>query len=276
MNCVFASLIALAFLVSCTKVPPGYVGIKVNQYGSQRGVEDFPIKTGRVWYNPFTEDVEKFPTFLQSVVWSEENGMDVTFNSVEGAVINADVALSYGFVPELVPNLFVEFRKDAEEITRVYMKSQVRDAFSRAASTMHVTDIFGPRKQEIQDQVLDDLRMELGGKGFRFDMVSFVGGLRVDPRVQESINATISATQRAIEAQNKVVQATAEARQAEETAKGEAKAILEVAKAQAEANRIVAASLTPELVNWQAIQMWDGKMPMVTGSGAMPMIQLGK
>src|SRR3989344_2786291 len=55
----------------CTKVEPGYVGIKVNQYGSQRGVEDFPIVTGRVLYNPFTEDVYKFPTFLQNVVWTQ-------------------------------------------------------------------------------------------------------------------------------------------------------------------------------------------------------------
>ncbi|MEK7201382.1 MAG: SPFH domain-containing protein, partial [Patescibacteria group bacterium] len=143
---------------SCTKVPPGYVGIRVNQYGTQRGVEDFPIHTGRVWYNPLTQDVYQFPTFLQNVVWNndpnEGNADDesITFNSVEGAVVNADIALSYGFTAEKVPNLFVEFRRDPEHITQVYMRSQVRDTFSRIASTMKVTEIFGAKKQELEAQ----------------------------------------------------------------------------------------------------------------------------
>ena len=49
---------------SCTKVVPGYVGIKVNNWGSQRGVQDYPLKTGMVFYNPFTEDMYDFPTFM--------------------------------------------------------------------------------------------------------------------------------------------------------------------------------------------------------------------
>jgi hypothetical protein len=41
------------FTTGCAKtIPPGHVGIVVNQYGSQKGVADFPLKTGRVWYNP--------------------------------------------------------------------------------------------------------------------------------------------------------------------------------------------------------------------------------
>ena len=34
-----------------SNTPSGTV-IKVNLYGNQRGVEDFPIRTGRVWFNP--------------------------------------------------------------------------------------------------------------------------------------------------------------------------------------------------------------------------------
>lgn len=138
---------------ACTKVEPGYVGIKVNQYGSQRGVEDFPILTGRVNYNIFTEDVYKFPTFLQNVVWTRDrhegspDDESITFNSVEGAVVNADIALSYAFVAEKVPTLFVEFRKDPDHITDVYMRSKVRDYFSRNASTMKVTEIFGEKSK---------------------------------------------------------------------------------------------------------------------------------
>ena len=265
----------------CTKVPPGYVGIKVNQYGTQRGVQDFPIQTGQVWYNPFTTNVYQFPTFLQNVVWTRSrtegsaNDDSITFNSIEGAVINADIALSYGFKGDKVPEIFVRFRQDANHITQVYMRSKVRDAFSRVASTYKVTDIFGAKKQEVLNKVKADLNAELGPEGFYFDMVSFIGALRVDPLVEQSINAVIQANQRAIEAQNKIVQSQAEAQQEIAKANGQAQSILIQARAQADANDIIAKSLTPEMVQWQAIKTWNGVLPQVTG-GAMPFVQLGQ
>ncbi len=45
-------LILVAALVGCTRVPPGHVGIKVNNLGSDRGVQSYTIKTGIVFYIP--------------------------------------------------------------------------------------------------------------------------------------------------------------------------------------------------------------------------------
>ena len=45
--------IVLTGCFGCTYVPPGFVGVKVNLYGNQRGVSDYPIVTGRVLYNPW-------------------------------------------------------------------------------------------------------------------------------------------------------------------------------------------------------------------------------
>ncbi len=44
------ALLAVVLLSAggCTKVEPGFVGIKVKLYGRQRGVQDYPIVTGRV------------------------------------------------------------------------------------------------------------------------------------------------------------------------------------------------------------------------------------
>lgn len=263
----------------CTKVPPGYVGIKVNQYGSQRGVEDFPLLTGKVWYNPFTEDVYQFPTFMQNAVWTRDktegspNDDSITMNSIEGAVINADIALAYAFTPERVPYIFVEFKQDAETITWGYMRSQVRDAFSRKSSVMKVTEIFGVRKQELLEQVKQDLNERLGPKGFRFDMVSFVGALRVDEKVAASINAVLEASQRAIEAENKIRQSQAEAQQMMASAKGDSAQAVIRALGQAKANEVLQRSLTPALIQWQAISKWNGILPQVT-SGATPFIQV--
>jgi len=269
-------LVALP-MTGCTRVEPGWVGIKVNMYGTQKGVEDFPLQTGRVTFNPITEEVYKFPTFMQNFVWTRDNtegsknNDEITFNSVEGAVVSADIAVGFLVSAEKVPDIFVEFRKPIEEIRDVYIRSQVRDAFGRHASTMKVTDIFGEGKQKLLDAVKEDLNNLLSERGISFDMISFVGGLRVDPRVQESINAVLSAAQKAIEAENKVRQSTAEARQMVEQARGDSLAAVINAAGQAEANRVLMQSLTPQLIQYETMRKWNGVLPTVTG-GSVPMI----
>lgn len=267
---------------ACTRVEPGYVGIKVNMYGSQKGVEDFPLQTGRVWLNPFTEEIYKFPTFQQTVVWTSNNTEgspnddSITFNSVEGAVINTDIAISYLVIGEKVPQIFVEFRKDADYISDVYIRSQVRDAFSRVASTMKTIEIFGEKKQELLKSVKEDLNTNLEPRGFKFDMISLVGEMRADQTVQKSINAVIEATQKAIEAENKIRQSDAEAKQAVAVAEGKANAITKMAEAQAEANRKIAESVTLPVILWNAIEKWDGVSPQVLGGNPSTLMQLSQ
>ncbi len=267
-------------LAGCTVIPPGYVGIKVNQSGGNRGVEQYPILTGRQFYNPVNERIYEYPVFLQTVVWTKDLregspiDQSITFNSVEGAVVNVDVSLSYAFITEKVPSVFVEFRRSPQEITDTYMRSKVRDAFSRISSAMPVVDIYGAKKQELLSKVKGDLVRELEPKGFRIDTISMVGNPRLDPNVITSINQAIQAQQDAQRAQNKVAQVEAEARQKVAEAEGEAKRITTIAEAQAAANERLTKSLTPQLVQYEALQKWDGKMPQVTGSGGMPFIQI--
>lgn len=282
---VIAAFVVLLVLggvlfAGCTVIPPGYVGIKVNLSGGNRGVEHYPILTGRQFFNPVNERIYEYPIFLQTVVWTKDpregaaHDQSITFNSVEGAVINVDVSLSYAFITEKVPEVFVEFRRTPQEITDTYMRSKVRDAFSRVASTMPVVDIYGAKKQEMLARVKDDLVRELEPKGFRIDTVSMVGNPRLDQNVVNSINQVIQAQQDAQRAQNKVAQVEAEARQKVAEAEGEAKKITTIAEAQAAANERLTRSLTPQLVQYEALQKWDGHMPQVTGQGAMPFIQL--
>jgi hypothetical protein len=44
-------------------------------------------------------------------------------------------------------------------------------------------------------------------------------------------------------------------------------------EAEAEANLRIAKSLTPELVEWQKIQKWNGALPQVSGGG-MPLVNI--
>lgn len=54
--CAFSLLFAAMSLTSCSeRIDAGSEGILVNLYGSDKGVDDVSLVTGRVWYNPFTE-----------------------------------------------------------------------------------------------------------------------------------------------------------------------------------------------------------------------------
>jgi len=279
----------------CTKVPPGYVGIKVNQYGQQKGVEDFPLRTGMVWYNPFTTDVEKFPTFMQTVIWTKSStegsptDESISFNSVEGASINSDVTCSLKLAGEKVPHIYIEFRQEPIVLMHSYIRNEVRDVLNRTASSMKAMEILGTKKSDFLDSVKKELNARLNSKGFTFDLVAFSGDLRLDPQVTASINSVIQQTQDAIKAQQKIVQATAEADQKIATslgeqkskinvAMGESQAILIKANAQADANTLIAESLAknPLVLQSIALDKWDGKLPYVNGGGAMPFINIDR
>src|SRR5580692_9971848 len=124
-------LLAVALLIgaimlfsSCAaRVDAGHVGIRVKLAGSSRGVDDIPVVTGWVRYNPLTEQLVMFPTSVQNIVWTKDphegnpHDESITFSSSEGANINADVGLSFHIEPSQAPRLYLRFRKnDIQEL----------------------------------------------------------------------------------------------------------------------------------------------------------------
>src|SRR5215831_12493202 len=79
-----------------TRVDAGHVGIRVKLAGSDRGVQDMPVVTGWVVYNPLTEQIVLFPTSVQNVVWTQSAhegkpfDESITFSSSEGVNVNSD------------------------------------------------------------------------------------------------------------------------------------------------------------------------------------------
>lgn len=80
------------------RVDAGCEGIKVNLYGSDKGVDDISLITGAVWYNPFTEQVYEYPTYVQTVdypaftinaKYQTEIWLKYYFNSKEGPYYDA-------------------------------------------------------------------------------------------------------------------------------------------------------------------------------------------
>lgn len=249
-------------------IDPGSVGIKVNSYGSSKGVEDYPLLTGSVWYNPMTETVYEYPTFTQNVTWKDDE--KISFNSSQGSKISCDVGLSYSLKAEKVPHIFIKYRQPIEVVTHNYLRIKVRDCINKFSSKFTAIEILGAKSQILLSEARESLTEELGQEGFVIDTLSFVSAPEPDnPDVKMAINRVIQSTQEAEQAENKVKQIEAEARQEVARAEGKAQAILAEAKAQSEANKILGESLTPELVRYKMIEKWEGKLPTVSGGEGM-------
>lgn len=256
-------------------IQPGYVGIKVNSYGSGKGVEDYPLQTGAVWYNPMTEVVYEYPTFTQNITWT--NDEKISFNSSQGSKISCDVGLSYALKAEKVPHIFVKYRQPIETITHNYLRIKVRDCINKFSAKYTAIEILGSKSQDLIAEARESLTKELEPEGFIIDTLSFVSAPEPDnPDVKLSINKVIQSTQEAEQAENKVKQIEAEARQEVARAEGKAQAILAEAKAQSEANKILAESLTAELVRYKMIEAWSGELPKVMDSNIMTMMNLNE
>lgn len=96
----------------------------------------------------------------------------------------------------------------------------------------------------------------------------------LQPAIQEStksIMAQYRNEQRVAAAEADAAEAKARAEGEAEAAKikaqGEAEAIKARAEAEAEANRKISESITPELIDYNRIESWDGKLPSVMTGG---------
>src|SRR6185369_3899068 len=240
----FAVVLGLAVFLDATltRIDAAHVGIKINLAGSARGVQDIPVVTGWVFFNPLTEQIIAFPTSVQNVVWTasahEGRSADesITFSSQEGVNVNADIGLSFHIEASLAPHLYLRFRQpDLIVLADGYVRNAVREAFNDVASRMVVQDIYGSGKGKLVADVSGKLRDVLAKDGFIIDQLTINGALRLPENVAQAINRAMEATQNAIQAENRVRQVRAEAEQNIAQAHGGAEAARQRAEGEADA-----------------------------------------
>ena len=268
------------FVTACSDVPSGYVGIKVDMLGSDKGVSDQELGTGRYWIG-VNEKLYIFPVFQQTQVWTraldEGSPTDdsVSFNSGEGLSVNSDISLVYSVDPKKVGVLFQKFRKGIDEITHSFLRSAVRDALVTSAATKSIESIYGPGKADLIKEVESKVRAETAELGIIIEHIYFIGEMRLPPSITASINAKAVASQMTAQREQEVQQSKAEADKKVAEAKGDADSTLLRANAEAAAIKIKgdALSKNPEVLELSKIEKWDGRLPQIVGT-ATPFINL--
>ena len=258
----FFILVTLFF--SCERIDAGHVGVKVNQYGDNKGVDDVVAVTGMVFYNPFTTRVYEFPTFIQHKEYKGENSFIV--NSKDGSEFAVSPIMNYSVQREKVPTIFSKYRRPLEDIEEGFLKTAVYDAF-RLATNKYTADELISNRAVFEVEVRRLLDGQLLKEGFIINQ--FTSNLVYPETFKKSIEAKNNAVQAALRAENEVKTAEAQAKIKVATAEGNAQAMLTQARAEAEANKLKQATLTNLLLQQQWIEKWDGKLPVY---GQAPML----
>ena len=258
----FFVLVFLFF--SCERIDAGHVGVKVNQYGDNKGVDDVVAVTGMVFYNPLTTRVYEFPTFIQHKEYKGENSFIV--NSKDGSEFAVSPIMNYSVQREKVPTIFSKYRRPLEDIEEGFLKTAVYDAF-RLATNKYTADELISNRAVFEVEVRRLLDGQLLKEGFIINQ--FTSNLVYPETFKKSIEAKNNAVQAALRAENEVKTAEAQAKIKVATAEGNAQAMLTQARAEAEANKLKQSTLTNLLLQQQWIEKWDGKLPVY---GQAPML----
>jgi regulator of protease activity HflC (stomatin/prohibitin superfamily) len=253
MRAIITSFIIVLVLfiigfTSCTeRIDAGHEGIVVKLYGSDRGVQDISLASGRVWYNPLTEEVYEFPTFVQTVDYEP-----FTVNAKDGSVFTVDPTVSYYILPGASPKIFAKYRKDIHEITMTTLYNYVKDAY-RIQMNKYTTDELISNREKFENDVQATLDSSLNKDGFKLEQLT--SGLTYPEAILKAIDAKNRAVQEALQVENELKITEAQAK----------KKIIE-AEAEAKANLLRQQSLTPLLIQQQFIEKWNGKTPLYFNS----------
>ncbi len=282
------ALVALGLVFSAWRtIDPGYVGIVFDK--ASRRVTN-TLDPGWVFINPFTQSITKYPVGVQTIVMvqQEQEGQvsgddSVKVGSREGQTMNADVSVQYSVLSEQAADLYRTWAGAPIETIRDNLVRQVtRSALNDIASQYGWEEIYGEKRIEYTQKVSEELRRRFAEKYVKFESLN-LRGWHLPQNLQAALDQKIAAQQAAeqqsfalkqaqIKAQQDKVAAEGQANALREQAQGEADATRIRAEAQAEANRLLSRSLTQDLIRYQQLQRWDGKLPVFSGGGATPLI----
>lgn len=272
LKMVLPLLFLCVMLAACSNVPAGHVGIIVNTYGSDKGVSEREVGVGKYWLS-WNEQLFTFPIFLQTDTWQRAGSKDesIVFQTgKDGMMMNADFGITFTIDPKKVTTLFQTYRKGVDEISDIFLRNLVRDSLNAFSAKYSADEIYGPKKNELMDQVQEAVKKAVAPRGIIVEDVYLIGAIRLPKQVQEAVDDKNRALQKTLQREQEIIQARAEADIKIAEARGRAESILTVARAEAEANRLVSASVTPELIRYNGVQKWNGEVSRFSGSTSLP------
>ena len=273
-------VIGLICVAMCsTRVPAGYVAVKYRMNG---GVAEDVLGQGWHIVSPTVKTTLYSIGIEQSYLTATEDGDspdDDSFSapSSDGKGLQMELTFTYRYDTDKVAETFTRFKgRSGKDLLDSFIKPNVISWTKEVTAKYPVTDILGEKRAELNTVLSDYLSDKFSNYGIIIESASLIN-IEVDSETREAITKKVTAQQELelanIEAQTAKVQAEKDKEVAAITAEeqiikaqGEADAKKIAAEAEAEANKKIANSLTPELIEKIKYERWNGELPQVQGN----------
>jgi len=236
-------------------------GIKVVDTG-QRGIKtrfgqvvSESLPEGLYFFNPFTSQIVEIDTRVQRT----DGETDTYTRDVQQAAIR--YTLNYRLQQNAAHLMYRDIGRDWEQ---KLIPQVVLGTLKEVVGKWDAVDLISNRDKAANtafDQIRDNLA-ERNVEVSRFEITD----ISYTKEFENSVEQKVIAQQKAIEEQNRTKQIEEQARQKVLSAEAEAKSIQ---------IRAQALEQNAKLVEWEAVQKWNGVLPQyMLGSGATPFINL--
>ena len=270
-------LVAIVALTCTATVQTGYTGI-VTTFGR---VEDVTLEAGLHFKSPFQRIISMDNREQKSTFNTEAFSSDIQQVQITGSI-------NYAINKKTAMNLFKEVGTDYfNKLVYPRMLEITKGVFSKYTAENLVAN-----RQKLSESIREGLDNELDEYGINVISVSienldftdaFTDAVEAKQvAAQKKLQAEIEQNQMTMEtqqqAERKRINAEAEANVAKINADADAYALQVRSEAEAEANKKIAESLTENLIRFNEIKNWDGKLPTyMSGQGGttIPVLNLG-
>jgi regulator of protease activity HflC (stomatin/prohibitin superfamily) len=212
------------------------------------------MKEGLYFYNPFTSSIIEMDARIQ--LWNAEG------NTYTKDVQQANIKYAMNFRPDPA-HVHTLYKTVGVNWENKLVPPVVSGIMKQIVGTYDAVDLIenrGKATAEIQKAITE----ALAPRHVIFDRIELVN-IQFLKEFEKAVEDKVIAVQRAVEEKNKTVQIQEQAKQTIISAEAAAKSM-----------KIRADALTAnaKLVEYEAVQKWDGKLPQYMLGGATPFIQV--
>lgn len=249
MNRIYLLSVTLMMFSGCAIVGPQEQGVRMVAGRASEVLEPGP----HVWF-PVLYGVKNLDVSIQ------KSEVETSAASKDLQEVRSKVAVNWSIHPEKVSLVYKTIGDERDALERIVIPAV--NEILKAATAKRAAEQILTHRLELKAEIDKSLNDRLNNYGLKLSDVNIV-----DLHFSDQFT-------HAIEEKQISEQRSQQSKYLAEKAVNDAQAEVNRAKGQAEAQRLIKATITPEILKQKAIDKWDGKFPQVMSAGTLPFINL--
>ena len=261
---ILALVVAVVLINSSVAiVDAGHRGVLL--HWSAVDTDQPPLDEGLHFLVPFQD------TIINIEVRTQKHVETTTAASKDLQDVKTEVTVNYHLAPENIHNLY---KQTGLDYANKIIIPAVEETVKQVTATYNAEELI-TKRPAVKRDIAQDIKIRLSEYNIVSEVIS-ITNFEFSRQFRDAIESKVVAEQRAQKAENDLNRIEVEARQAEAHAKGIANAEIAKATGKAEAISILESKLenSPNYLKLFGLEKWNGVLPLVTGDGGTPFIQI--